>query len=67
MKNILKISEIKKIRIPLPPLVEQNIIVTTVNDLKELLEEMGNNKKMFEKLKKSLMADLLSGKRRVCL
>jgi type I restriction enzyme S subunit len=58
-------SEMKKIRIPCPPLEEQKEIANILLTLDELIEEEVRNKTNLNKLKKGLMQKLLTGNIRV--
>ncbi len=58
-------NTIQKFPIPLPPLSEQKKIVGILMEVDKKLEMERKRKEKLEKLKKGLMEDLLTGKRRV--
>jgi len=62
---IIKKSLFEKFPIPLPPLPEQGKIAEILSGVDELLETLRNRKGQLQRLKKGLMEDLLTGKRRV--
>ena len=53
------------IRLPLPPLPEQKQIAEILISVDKKLELLREKKKTLEQLKKGLMNDLLTGRRRV--
>ena len=58
-------SSLKHLRICLPPLDEQQKIVSIITSLEEVIEDKRNKLHQTQFLKKSLMQDLLTGKVRV--
>lgn len=58
-------SEIENYLIPLPPLPEQKKIAEILSTVDKKLELERKRKEKFERMKKGLMNDLLTGKRRV--
>ena len=58
-------EQMRAIKIPLPPLPEQRRIAETLNTVDEKIEKEKQRKAHFEKLKKGLMQDLLTGRKRV--
>ena len=63
----LALFRIKKIKIPLPHLPEQQKIAEILSTVDERLELLRKRKEKLEKVKKGLMNDLLTGKKRVKL
>jgi len=63
----LALFRIKKIKIPLPPLPEQQKIAEILSTVDERLELLRKRREKLEKVKKGLMNDLLTGKKRVKL
>ena len=63
-KSIRK-EELSNFAIPLPPLPEQKKIVEFLSSVDKKLELLHNRKNRYEKVKKGLMNDLLTGKKRV--
>ena len=61
----LALFRIEKIKIPLPPLPEQQKIAEILSTVDKRLELLRNKKEKMEGIKKGLMNDLLTGKRRV--
>jgi type I restriction enzyme S subunit len=61
----IKLNELKKLKIPLPPLKEQNKIAKILSTTDEKLEILRDKKEAFQKLKKGLMQKLLTGEVRV--
>jgi type I restriction enzyme S subunit len=61
----LNSSQVEKIRIPLPPLSEQNKIAEILSAVDERLDLLRTRKEKLDKIKKGLMEDLLTGKKRV--
>ena len=57
--------DLENFRIPLPPLPEQKQIAEILMTVDKKLELLREKKKILEQLKKGLMNDLLTGKRRV--
>ncbi|MCF8239749.1 MAG: restriction endonuclease subunit S [Melioribacteraceae bacterium] len=60
-------NSIKKITIPLPPRSEQNVIAAKIKPLSGLVNQKNEKIKNLEKLKKSLMQNLLTGEKRIDL
>jgi len=60
-----KRSELKTTYIPLPPLEEQKKIAEILSTVDKKLELERKRKEKLERIKKGLMNDLLTGKRRV--
>ncbi len=58
-------SQVEKIKIPLPPLPEQQKIAEILSTVDKRLELLRNKKEKLERIKKGLMNDLLTGKKRV--
>jgi|Deesub1362A_J573_1020465.scaffolds.fasta_scaffold02033_4 type I restriction enzyme S subunit len=58
-------SDAKKIKVPLPPLEEQQKIAEILSTVDKKLELEKKRKEKLERIKKGLMNDLLTGKRRV--
>ena len=63
-KEISK-SQISNLQIPLPPLPEQQKIAEILSTVDKRLELLRNKKERLVRIKKGLMNDLLTGKRRV--
>ncbi|MDH7514186.1 MAG: restriction endonuclease subunit S, partial [Clostridiales bacterium] len=63
----LALFRIKKIKIPIPPLPEQQKIAEILGSVDKRIEALKNRKEMLEKVKKGLMEDLLTGRKRVNL
>jgi type I restriction enzyme S subunit len=63
----LNSSQVEKIKIPLPPLPEQQKIAEILSAVDERLELLRRRKERLERVKKGLMNDLLTGKVRVIL
>ena len=61
----INLAEIRKLKIPLPPLPEQQKIASILSTVDKKLEIHKNYKKKLERVKKQLMNDLLTGKKRV--
>ncbi|MCD6130723.1 MAG: restriction endonuclease subunit S, partial [Candidatus Hydrothermae bacterium] len=61
----LHLADIKKIKLPLPPLPEQKQIAEILMTVDKKLELLRKRKEKLERIKKGLMKDLLTGKRRV--
>ena len=57
--------ELLNIKIPLPPLPEQQRIAEVLSQVDEVIEKEENYKRKLESLKRGLMEDLLTGKVRV--
>ena len=64
LKNI-NLPLLKSIKIPLPPLEEQKKIAEILSTVDKKLELQKQRKEKLERIKKGLMNDLLSGKKRV--
>jgi len=62
---IIKKSLFEKINLPLPSVTEQKKIAKILSSVDKRLELLRERKKKFEKVKRGLMNDLLTGKRRV--
>ena len=62
---IVKKSLFEKFPLPLPPLPEQQKIAEILSTVDKRLELLRNKKEKMERIKKGLMNDLLTGKRRV--
>ena len=58
-------TELKRIKITLPPLQEQQKIAEILSTVDKKLELERKRKEKFERIKKGLMNDLLTGKKRV--
>lgn len=67
MKNISSVKEIKSIKMPLPPIIEQKRIVEILETVNQKVLLHKNRIKRMTKLRKSLMNDLLTGRKRVRL
>lgn len=67
MKNISSVKEIKSIKMPLPPIIEQKKIVEILETVNQKVLILKNRSERMTKLKKSLMNDLLTGQKRVRL
>jgi len=67
MKNISSVKEIKSIKMPLPPIIEQKKIVEILETVNQKVLILKNRIKRMTKLKKGLMNDLLTGQKRVRL
>ena len=63
----LALFRIEKIKIPLPPLFEQQKIAEILSTVDKRLELLKDKKEKLERVKKGLMNDLLTGKKRVRL
>jgi len=61
----LALFRIEKIKIPLPPLPEQQKIAEILSFVDKRLELLRRKKEKLERVKKGLMNDLLTGRRRV--
>jgi len=61
----LNTTIVKNLKIPLPPLLEQRQIAEILMTVDKKLELLREKKKTLERLKKGLMNDLLTGRRRV--
>ena len=66
IKGILK-EELMKIKIPLPPLSEQQKIAEILSTVDSRMEMLRKRKGKIERIKKGLMNDLLTGRKRVKL
>ncbi len=64
IKGILR-EELGKLKIPLPPLPEQKKIAEILSTVDRKIELLRERKKRFERIKKGLMNDLLTGRKRV--
>jgi len=60
-------NQVKKLKLPLPPLPEQKEIAEILSTVDKRLELLRNKKEKLERIKKGLMNDLLTGKKRVKL
>jgi type I restriction enzyme S subunit len=63
----LNSSQVEKIRVPLPPLPEQRKIAEILSTVDERLDLFRARKERLEKIKRGLMNDLLTGRKRVKL
>jgi type I restriction enzyme S subunit len=63
----LNSSQVEETPIPLPPLPEQQKIAEILSGVDERLELLRTGKERLERIKKGLMEDLLTGKKRVRL
>jgi len=61
----INISDIKKIRIPVPTILEQEKMVRIFSDVNSQIQELEKNKSSLENCKKGLMQKLLTGQIRV--
>jgi len=61
----IKVSELEKFLLPLPPLPEQQLIADVIFQVDEVIEKEIQYKEKLERIKKGLMEDLLTGKVRV--
>ena len=59
------INELKKITLPIPSIEEQNKIVSILSTIDKKLEIQKARKEKIERVKKGLMDELLTGKKRV--
>jgi len=59
-------DELSNLFIPFPPLPEQQKIAEILSTVDKRLELLRAKKEKLERIKKGLMNDLLTGKRRVC-
>lgn len=66
LKRII-LQDLKKIRIPLPPLLEQHQIVRVLSEIDHKLKLERQRNEKLQNIKKGLMNDLLTGHRRVQL
>ncbi len=64
-RNHLLLRDFRKIKIPLPPLPEQQKIADILSTVDKKLELERKRKEKLERVKKGLMNDLLTGKKRV--
>jgi len=62
---IVNKNRFSQIKIPLPPLPEQQRIASVLSQIDEVIEREQKYKEKLERIKKGLMEDLLSGKVRV--
>ncbi|MEM3887068.1 MAG: restriction endonuclease subunit S, partial [Thermoplasmata archaeon] len=58
-------SQVAEIKVPLPPLLEQQKIAEILSTIDKKLELERKRKEKLERIKKGLMNDLLTGKRRI--
>ena len=65
MKNI-NLPLLKSLQLSLPPLPEQQKIAEILSTVDKRLELLKKKKEKLERIKKGLMHDLLTGRRRVC-
>jgi len=63
----IQAPKLKSIKLPLPPLLEQQRIAEILNSVDKRLELLRIRKERLEKIKKGLMEDLLTGRKRVKL
>jgi len=61
----LNLGLVRSIKLPLPPLTEQEKIISILSAIDERIEKERQRKEELEKLKKGLMQDLLTGRVRV--
>ena len=61
----LNTSQVEKIKIPIPPISEQRKIAEILSTVDKRLESLRNRKEKLERIKKGLMEDLLTGRKRV--
>jgi type I restriction enzyme S subunit len=61
----LNLSFVKKLKLPLPALPEQQKISEILSTVNKKLELLRKKKERFERIKKGLMNDLLTGRKRV--
>ena len=61
----LNSSQVERIQIPLPSLPEQQKIAEILSAVDQKIELLRTKKEKYEKIKKGLMEDLLTGRRRV--
>lgn len=66
IKGILR-EELGKLKLPLPPITEQQKISENLSSVDKKLELLREKKERFERIKKGLLGDLLTGKKRVRL
>lgn len=55
-------SDLKNLKIPIPPLAEQKQIADILTSVDKKIEALGKRKQKLEEIKKGLMQDLLTGK-----
>ncbi|MCV0401221.1 MAG: restriction endonuclease subunit S [Nitrosopumilus sp.] len=67
MKNVLSISELKNISLKLPPIKEQQKIVSILTDIDSKIDEFKTKKTLFQNLRKGIMKNLLTGQIRVTI
>jgi len=65
MKNISSVKNLKSLKIPLPPLPEQQKIAEILSTVDVRLAILRKRKEKLERIKRGLMNDLLTGKKRV--
>ncbi|MBN1384821.1 MAG: restriction endonuclease subunit S, partial [Elusimicrobia bacterium] len=61
----LNSSQVKKLKISLPPIPEQNKIAEILSTIDERIQLLEEKKNKLERVKKGLMNDLLTGRKRV--
>jgi len=61
----LNTPQVKKLKIPLPPISEQEKIAEILSTIDKRIQLLKEKKNKLERVKKGLMNDLLTGKRRV--
>ena len=61
----LNTSDLKKFAVPVPPLEEQENIISIVDSIQNQIDDKFSKLSQTQSLKKSLMQDLLTGKVRV--
>ena len=61
----LNSSQVKKLKIPLPTILEQNKIAEILSTVDERIQLLKEKKKKLERVKKGLMNELLTGRKRV--
>jgi type I restriction enzyme S subunit len=60
-QDVLNLGDVKKFQVPLPPIDEQNRIVSIISNIREGELKERTIKKQYSRLKRGLMQDLLSG------
>ena len=67
VQGVVNTSEIKKLKIPVPPLPEQQKITSILSNTDEKIQSYGRYKEKLQRLKRSLMQKLLTGEVRVAV
>lgn len=65
LKKGLNAKILSDLKLPLPPLPEQKKIAEIISTVDERIEHLGRKKEKLERVKKGLMQDLLTGRKRV--